>query len=393
MKATLYYVCKTETGWKRYPAVNGRNNRIRPRYAMVAGVPTSFDVGHYEVRTVERGKTRWQNVGEMASEAESQRENIEKRGDAQEAAHEAGAELKDAGERINLQKAADEFYEHQIAAGHKAAGRIFRTVFNEFFEGAKVKYADEVSRGTIDRWYTALREKGNSERTLNNKHISLFSLFNHLGIATKPLAKGSPKFTQAEVEIYTDDQIKAIFGAVDDPYYRLVFTVLLKTGLRKEEAATLCWTDIDFGRKTLTLKAHPELNFFIKDRAGRKIPLPDDLIEMLKAWHKSHPGRLVLGTVEDTVHTGWLDSLKRSAKVAGLNCGHCRGCKETGNCDQFFLHKFRATCITKWLRKLRDPRTVMQFSGHSDLKSILRYLRADDAEEMQAAITSIDWGD
>jgi hypothetical protein len=35
----------------------------------------------------------------------------------------------------------------------------------------------------------------------------------------------------------------------------------------------------------------------------------------------------------------------------------------------------------------------MQFSGHSDLKSIIRYLRADDAEEMQEAITSIDWGD
>lgn len=34
-KVTLYWVCKTEDGWKRHKAAIGRNGKIRPKSAQV----------------------------------------------------------------------------------------------------------------------------------------------------------------------------------------------------------------------------------------------------------------------------------------------------------------------------------------------------------------------
>jgi integrase len=359
---------------------------------MVAGVPTLFETGHYEVRTREG----WKNVGENASEAESKRDAIEKRGTAQEAAHEAGTEIVEVGARVNLKDAAKAFTTRQRAVGHKAAASIFERVFNEFIGFAKIKFADEITPDVVLRWYVYLQDDlGNTARTVDNKHVSLFSLLNYLELDTKKLNKAAPtpKYTEADVETFSQDELSRFFAVVDDPYYRLVFTVLLKTGLRKEEAATLEWSDLNLSQRTLTLTAKPDIDFLIKDKAGRTVPIPE-LVDGLKAWHESHPGtRFVLGTSEDKPHTGWPEMLKRYAAKAELNCGHCKGCKDRGMCEHWHLHKFRATYTTKMLQTLGDPRTVMVFTGHADLKTIMRYLKPADAASVQDKVSAITWGD
>jgi integrase len=74
-----------------------------------------------------------------------------------------------------------------------------------------------------------------------------------------------------------------------------------------------------------------------------------------------------------------------------MNCGQCSGCKDHKECERWFLHKFRSTCITKLLRSGMDLRTVMKFSGHSDLDSVMRYLSPAADAAIKAQIETVVW--
>src|SRR6185437_14826311 len=183
------------------------------------------------------------------------------------------------------------------------------------------------------------------------------------------------------------------FDSLTKPYHRIVFEVLVKTGLRKQEAMFLEWHDINFNRGVMSVKEKDDEGFVIKDRAERTVPIPDDLLEHLKRWKEVHGGRFVLGTMNDTPNWKWLDLLKRLARKAKLNCGHCQGCREQNECERWKLHKFRATYTTNLLRELKgDVRTVMAYTGHDDLETIMRYLAPAENEATREKINSIAWG-
>jgi integrase len=100
----------------------------------------------------------------------------------------------------------------------------------------------------------------------------------------------------------------------------------------------------------------------------------------------------VLGTRNDTPNWKWLDLLKRLVKKAELNCGHCEGCVESDQCERWYLHKFRATYLTNMLRAGIDPRTVMSYSGHSDMETLMRYLSPAELPETQEKVNAINFG-
>jgi site-specific recombinase XerD len=84
----------------------------------------------------------------------------------------------------------------------------------------------------------------------------------------------------------------------------------------------------------------------------------------------------------------WLPLLKKTAYRANLNCGHCKPCKEKNECEHWFLHRFRATYITKMLRAGLDLATVMKLSGHSDLKSVQRYIEPGKGKVVQETVNA-----
>jgi hypothetical protein len=48
---TLVRLCKTEKGWRRYPAVIGKNGRVKPGYVSVGGKEQEFKEGRYQLRS------------------------------------------------------------------------------------------------------------------------------------------------------------------------------------------------------------------------------------------------------------------------------------------------------------------------------------------------------
>jgi integrase len=130
----------------------------------------------------------------------------------------------------------------------------------------------------------------------------------------------------------------------------------------------------------------------IKDRAERSIPIPNELAEALKAWKEQRPDTvLVLGTVKDKPNSKWLQTLKRTARFAELNCGECGGCQGSGDCSRWYLHKFRATYTTRLLREGMDARSVMDITGHEDIETVMRYWKPLGLTESAAKIEAIYW--
>jgi integrase len=391
-KVSLYYYCKTDEGWKRYPAAMGRNGKIRPRYAQKGKAQIEFEQGHYELRYRVDGKIVWENVGEDSAAAHASQKTRAKELAAGKQATDAGGEfVKEGSGRVRLADKAREYLERQEARSKAESVLAFRAAFEGLKAAAKVTYLDELTEQIILRWYAALRKHGNSNRTIHNKHVSVFGFLKWAGVDTKKLAQRAPSYTKRDVETYGSDELKAFFASLDDDYHRIVFEVLLKTGLRMQEGMFLEWTDVDFARAVIHVREKDDLGFSIKDKAGRTVPIPDDLVKRLKVWKEAHGGRLVLGTTNDTPNWKWLPLLKRLARNAGLNCGHCQGCREQDECERWFLHKFRATYTTNLLRAGIDVRTVMQYTGHSNLETVMRYLSPAEGRETQTRINAIKW--
>ena len=86
-----------------------------------------------------------------------------------------------------------------------------------------------------------------------------------------------------------------------------------------------------------------------------------------------------------------LRRLKLLVKKAGLGCGSCASCITKTGCEDWWLHKFRATYITTLLRSGMDLRTTMRLSGHADLESVMRYLRPAATIEVQDRVNAVKW--
>ena len=105
-KVSLYLLCKTPEGWKRYPAAIGRNNKVRPGYAQVGNAQKQFGGGMYQLRWVIEGKTFWGSVGDDATFARAAQDAKQKMLVAHTAAEDAGAKVVDTPGRIDLKKKA-----------------------------------------------------------------------------------------------------------------------------------------------------------------------------------------------------------------------------------------------------------------------------------------------
>lgn len=255
------------------------------------------------------------------------------------------------------------------------------------------RFADEHGIGYRASEEAYLRKRGLSDRTVSNRHKLTVAFLKFASVAADAIPKASPKFGSTVPEVYTPKELKAFFKSLRTDYHRVVFNLALKCGLREQELMHVYWADIDFVHKTLIVRSKPEWNFKIKDQEERSIPLADDLLKLLKSYRAANPGRqLVTGTSGDKPSTKLLRTLKRLVHHAELNCTVCKGCVARNECEEWFLHKFRATFITTLLRSGMDLRTVMQLSGHSDLKSVMRYLRPAEGSELRTRMNQVAWG-
>ena len=380
-------------GWRRYPAVIGKNGRVKPNFVMVQGNMIEYPIGRYEIRKFVGKRPVYINAGEDAAHAlqalQKERHLLAAKNLLADL---PGVQLVEEPSRPLLAQQLRLFLKATRDRGSAVAADVYRLACDEFLWVIGKTYVDQVTPEDILTFQKALRKRGMGDRTVYNRHRSVMAFLRFCGIDAKKLAPRAPKYDKTMPEIFQDDELQSFFGSLKNPYNRLVFELLLKTGMREQEAMHIEWTDISRVEKTLHLRAKPKYGFKMKDCEERGVPLEDDLMKLLDEYRTTHPkGNLILGTKNHRPPTKLLRLLKRCVKRAGLNCDQCDACINRKECERWFLHRFRATYCTKLLRSGLDLRTVQEMMGHADLESTMRYLRPAENRETRDRVNAINW--
>jgi integrase len=388
-KVTLLRQCKTDNGWRRYPAVIGKNGRVKPNYVIVAGEEREFKEGYYQTRSYVGSRTVIRNVGDRASDALAALDREVRLLAAKESAVAAGVQIMEEPDRVTLSNQLTKFVRVVGDRGAEVAADVYRLSADEFLFVTGRIYSDQITSDDILHYHNSLRKRGCSARTIHNRHMNLLAFLRYCGLDVDVLAPSVPKYEKTVPEIYDDESIRKFFASLTDDRHRALFELLLSTGLREQEAMYLEWPDLSESTSTITIHSKPQYKFKIKDKEERSVPVSTSLLTRLEAIRGA--GTLVFPTKSGKPDTKLLRLLKNLVRKARLNCGTCKPCRERNECEQWYLHRFRATYCTKLLRSGMDLRTVQQMMGHSDLASTMRYLRPAEGKEMQTKINSIKW--
>jgi len=389
---TLVRLCKTEKGWRRYPAVIGKNGRVKPGFARVDGKEKEFKEGRYQLRSYEGSRMVYAEAGEHAGDAMAARDKAMHLLSAKDSAAAAGAKIEEVPGRRNLRRELNRFVTATEDRGSMEAAKVYRTAGEEFLMVTGKTFAEDLTADDISRHLRALRKRGLEDRTIANRHARVLAFLRYLKLDTKSLAPYKPRYEERLPEAFGAEELQTFFDSMNNDPIKIVYELLLMTGLREQEAVYLAWTSVDLDRGILRVRSNPKYGFKVKDKEQRDLPIPEELLIQLREYRASHPTRkLVTGTALDTPNRKLLLTLKRRARKAGLNCGVCKSCMERKECEHWFLHKFRATFITKLLQSGMDLRTVMKLSGHSDLESVMRYLCPAADEAIQKHVSHVKW--
>lgn len=252
----------------------------------------------------------------------------------------------------------------------------------------------EISRKDLLDYAKFLKdEQGSVPRTIRNR-IDFFQIFlHHYGLPSLLKGKDLPTYTEKKVRAYNRGQLATLFAeATQDEVDLLHF--FLCTGAREQEVQFVCWTDVDLELKTYTVTEHLDLGYRPKDKEEGSLPIPDILVDILRARRVRHPKtRLIFPGKSGKPNGHALRIIKRLALRAGVNCGQCRNkagksCKTHPVCRQFVLHKLRKTFATTLHHKGLPAQTLQRYLRHSHLDTTLKYIADADDDTIRKTINS-----
>jgi integrase len=416
-QVTLIWRCKTEAGWRQFKAVMGANGRPKKGVVMDGDPPqeVQYPQGSFQLRYYEGNKMIYKNVGPDTGKALDEKYKLENLLKTRVTAVEAGVQIVEDPRRKTLATAYEAFLQSADDRGSDEAKIVYRTALDEFFQVINRTYVDELTMEDMLQYQRHLRKRGCSDRTIFNRWSNVKAFFLYCGFDPKkmPSEDGekrklkAPKYEEQTPEIYEPEEMGEIFKFMEsdaaiesDPGLYACCQIMLKCGLRDQEACYLEWRNVNLNSGILSVRGNPRYDFKVKDSEQRDIPMPKSLVRWLRSYREARPqDLLVCPTVTGLPNTKHLRLLKSAAFRAGLNCNSCPTCVEKNECERWFLHKFRATAITMWLRPKEmggaglDLRTVMKLSGHADLASVMRYLSPASDEAVRKGVDAVTWGD
>ena len=205
--------------------------------------------------------------------------------------------------------------------------------------------------------------------------------------------------TKKEKDIYeTQEEINKFISCLSkepDIRKKVAFTIGMQLGLRGAEISGLCWSDIDFYNKTISINKNTMYIYGFgvvtkttkNEHSTRVIAVPDNLINLLKEYktwwdnQKINHGDLWANT--NKLFVRWNGSDMPNATIAGW----LKEFQERNNLKRVSLHGLRHCNITMLISNGIDVKTVSSRVGHSDIKTTLNiythYVKEADQKASQ----------
>jgi len=296
-------------------------------------------------------------------------------------------------------------------------------------EGLGKLMLSEIDKDTCQRFINGFTEKvykkGNTESRYSQSMIhKIYMLLkmvlkdaaekeliksNYMEYIKEPKAK---KYVETKYKALSDDEIRTILAAVDDnPVLKTVTMIMNYTGMRPGEVYALRLSDIDFERKTISVKRalsfDREVDITSKKAIGRRIPIIKELknerggkveyakrtltvgnsvIEVIKDWQKhleTMPELLEKrkeNGIEDYLFSGTKGNLVTLDIHTQIYDRHL--CKKSLSSSEFNLYRFRHTFCTRLLKMGKDPKTVMMIMGDNTLDMVLKVYNSINRDDI-----------
>lgn len=238
-----------------------------------------------------------------------------------------------------------------------------------FFQNMKLS---QLTKNHVEEFIEHLQEERNLCASTINKSLFILSaivekqiengkIFNNVVKQVKKLKVSNNKARALTTE-ESQKLISACLKYMPD-FYPLLYTAL-NTGLRRGELVALMWENIDFNKKTITIK-HSEYNGKLTEPKSkssyRKVNMPEKLKKVLiKQKLKTGYSKFVFPNQNGNI----MDSHKISSVyfpklLKYANIGHCR------------FHDLRHTFGSQLVNQSVNIKYVQNQMGHSKIKTTL----------------------
>lgn len=394
--------------WRFAPVARRSSGSIHWDHVLIDGLPQPHPEGKYFIEWREDGVRKRRSVGSIPSDilAEAQRQRALL--DAKAAGIEvAESESKPLTRQLFVADAIERYLRDVKMNKSESTFRHYSHTLGLFKKSLAKATIDAIDRDDMMDFQASLYKLELSARTVKHKAIIVTSFLKTVGVRNL-LGKGDwPTYTEEDPEIYTPEELQKFFkNCTRDEF--LLFQFFLHSGFRDGEVRHAEWPDLDFNHGVVRVK-HKEASksqnwsFDPKSRRTREVPLPDFLIDLLRDAKKKSKSKLMFPSKAHSkapkARPGgkpsdeFLEYCKAIAFRAGLNCGDCENavgelCAVAPCCEQFYLHKFRATFATMHLQSGVDILTVSKWLGHKELKTTMRYLTAARGEDVRKKVNA-----
>ena len=245
----------------------------------------------------------------------------------------------------------------------------------------------EVTKGIAEKFLSSEWKKGLAERTYNERITKFRTIFSALAEDAglrKNVWQSVDKMSEGHVSKrpFTKAQLKQIFSAAQGEM-RTLCMIGLYTGLRLGDAATLKWSEIDFGNKVIVRL--PNKTKHLKKNV--EIPLLGGLCEELKrvkAGQKEGETYVVPGMAEKYLKNNEVSKLVQAFfRQTGIETRADRErCPRKSTVYGFhsFRHSFVSLCAANGI----PMNVVMELVGHRSAMVHEIYQHASAEQKIQA---------
>jgi integrase len=288
---------------------------------------------------------------------------------------------------IPVQELFDKFLEHTQCELRQETLKSYRSVVNNFkvFLNEKyprIRFTKDITDTVVGEFKLARLRSAKKTTARNNIKVikTVFKWAKEKGfidddpaLPVKNISKSKAREDQKHILILTLDEFEAFSTHVKEKYpflYPLYLTYVY-TGAREKELYSLKWSDIDFDRKVMMIRAK---DGFVPKTEERDIPLHNKLVDIL-----SHIPRVSEYIFTDNGKPYIVpDSQKKKGYYESHKPYRYLGkiMKELGRPEFTRLHWLRhsfATIITKE----RGIKFAQEMLGHKDISITQRYVHYD----------------
>ena len=383
-------------GWRRGTLIKSKNGRYKHGCMMYNGTEYDAPNGTYQVRHYIGDKAKYTTVGNDLDAALSFLEKKEAT-IQRESAHKTLGILEPTPveDRKTLMELAFAYITKKKSPSldlTKASIHVYAVTLTAFVQMAKREYPGDVIESDITDYIDDLIRQGLSQATRAMRYIALRGFLRNSGVDVDKIIEPSTHkrlSTKPDEDTtpYTPEQLEKLFAVVT-PYYKMVFQLLLATGMRFREASHLVWANILWDRNQIFVPGEQRITnrgkakvFRSKNRKGRLIPMHFSLKAALREWRAQYPNTIyVVGSLRgDQPNNHWIKYGKEFWKNAGLNCGVCDSCAEKGLCEEFYLHRFRHSYAHRCLDVDPDIHKLCHSLGHHSVEVTCIYLKGRTA--------------